>query len=132
MPPSAAQGGRSPVGRSHRRVLDIRWESSFHPTAVAAGCVFRRLRRTVRREQDAPMERSATEFAWNGGSALAYQVLGEGDPTVFYLPGFVSNVELNWEHPSMSGFLRRLARDRRLIVMDPRGLGCSERGTPAD
>jgi class 3 adenylate cyclase len=78
------------------------------------------------------MERPTTRFAWNGDTALAYQVLGEGSPDLLYVAGWISNVELNWEHPTMVRFLRRLARGRRLIVMDPRGLGCSERGTPRD
>src|SRR5262245_41945926 len=78
------------------------------------------------------MERPTTRFAWNGDTALAYQVLGDGEPTLLYLPGWLSNVELNWDHPVMSRFLRRLARERRLIVTDPRGVGCSERGTPTD
>ena len=78
------------------------------------------------------MERPDTRFAWNGDTALAYQVLGQGAPDLLYVQGWVSNVELNWDHPTMARFLRGLARKRRLIVMDPRGVGCSERGTPRD
>ena len=78
------------------------------------------------------MDRPATQFAWNGDAALAYQVLGEGDPALLYLPGWVSNVELNWDHPIMSRFLRGLGRSRRVIVTDPRGIGCSERASPHD
>ena len=44
----------------------------------------------------------------------------------------MSNVELNWEHPACARFLRELSRFSRLIVTDRRGLGCSERFTPAD
>lgn len=76
------------------------------------------------------VDRPETLFAWNGDSALAYQVLGEGPLDLVYLPGWISNVELNWEHPTMSRFLRGLSRSGRLIVTDSRGLGCSERGTP--
>ena len=78
------------------------------------------------------MERPETRFAWNGEFALAYQVLGQGEPDLLYLSGWLSNVELNWDHPVMARFLRGMARGRRLIVMDPRGTGCSERGTPRD
>ena len=78
------------------------------------------------------MDRPETRFAWSGESALAYQILGEGTPDLFYLPGWMSNVELNWDHPTMSRFLRGLARSRRLIVTDPRGIGCSERSSPHD
>jgi len=78
------------------------------------------------------VDRPETRSAWSGESALAYQVLGEGSPDLLYLPGWISNVELNWDHPTMSRFLRGLARSRRLIVTDPRGVGCSERSSPHD
>jgi pimeloyl-ACP methyl ester carboxylesterase len=82
--------------------------------------------------KDGRVEQPETRFAWNGESALAYQILGEGEPDLLYLSGWISNVELNWDHPVMTRFLRRLANGRRLLVMDPRGTGCSERGTPRD
>ena len=78
------------------------------------------------------MDRPETRFAWNGETALAYQVLGGGEPALVYLQGWISNVELSWDHPTMARFLRGLARSRRLIITDPRGLGCSERGTPRE
>jgi len=78
------------------------------------------------------VDRPETRFVWNGESALAYQVLGEGYPDLVYLPGPVSNVEMNWDHPTMSRFLHGLARTRRLIVTDSRGVGCSERSSPHD
>jgi len=71
-------------------------------------------------------------FAWRGDVALAYQTLGDGQPPLLYLQGWPSNVELNWDHPAMARFLRGLARSRKLVVMDARGNGCSERGTPGD
>ena len=83
-------------------------------------------------DEDARMERPETRFAWNGDVALAYQVLGVGSPDLLFAQGFASNVELNRELPAMSRFLGRLSQRRRLIVMDPRGLGRSERGTPRD
>jgi hypothetical protein len=55
--------------------------------------------------QDSDVDRPETRFVWNGESALAYQVLGEGNPELVYLPGPVSNVEMNWEHPTMSRYL---------------------------
>jgi class 3 adenylate cyclase len=82
------------------------------------------------RGEDAPVEIPETQFAWNGGNALAYQVLGEGASDLLYLQGWTSNVVLNWDHPTMSRFLRGLGRSRRLIMTDPRGDGCSERSSP--
>jgi class 3 adenylate cyclase len=82
--------------------------------------------------EDPGVDRPETQFAWNGDVALAYQVLGEGDPDLVYLQGWISNVELNWDHPTMARFLRGLARSRRLVVTDLRGYGCSERSSPHD
>lgn len=77
-----------------------------------------------------PVRRSPeTQYAWNGEDALAYQVVGNGDDHLLYLPGYTSNVELNWDEPSVARFLRGLARGRRLTVTDPRGVGCSERSS---
>jgi class 3 adenylate cyclase len=82
--------------------------------------------------QDVLVERPETRFAWRGDVALAYQVLGSGDVPLLYLQGWPSNVELNWDHETMAGFLLGLSRSHKLIVMDARGNGCSERGTPQD
>jgi class 3 adenylate cyclase len=73
-----------------------------------------------------------TLYAWNDDDALAYQVVGDGSADLVYVQGYVSNVILNWEHPSFTRFARELSRFSRLIVTDRRGLGCSERFTPAD
>ena len=72
------------------------------------------------------------KYAWNGDISLAYQVSGSGPLDLVYLQGYLSNVELNRELPPMARFLDKLASHSRLIVMDRRGLGCSERFTPAD
>jgi pimeloyl-ACP methyl ester carboxylesterase len=77
-------------------------------------------------------DRTVTRIAWNGDAALAYQVVGDGPIDLLYRQGWMSNVELNWDHPVMSGFLRGLASGRRLIVTDARGYGISERSTPGD
>jgi class 3 adenylate cyclase len=76
------------------------------------------------------MERPETRFAWNGAVSLAYQLCGEGPPDLLYLQGYCSNVDMNWDSPYLAQFLRRLATQCRLIVMDRRGWGCSERFTP--
>ena len=76
------------------------------------------------------MDRPETQFAWSGDSVLAYQVLGDGESDLIYLQGYISNIELNWDHPKMARFLEGLSRSRRLIMIDPRGVGCSERSSP--
>ena len=76
------------------------------------------------------MDRPQTRFAWNGDVSLAYQVCGDGASDLVYLQGYCSNVDMNWESPHLSRFLRGLASHARLIVTDRRGWGCSERFTP--
>jgi pimeloyl-ACP methyl ester carboxylesterase len=76
------------------------------------------------------MTRPETRFAWNGDVSLAYQVVSEGQTDLLYLQGYCSNVDLNWDSLHLSRFLRGLARHARLMVMDRRGWGCSERFTP--
>jgi class 3 adenylate cyclase len=76
------------------------------------------------------VERPDTRFAWNGDVSLAYQVVGDGPTDLLYLQGYCSQVDLNWESPHLAHFLRGLAGHARLIVMDRRGWGCSERFTP--
>jgi pimeloyl-ACP methyl ester carboxylesterase len=71
-----------------------------------------------------------TRFAWHGDVSLAYQVIGGGATDLLYIPGWLSNVDVMWESPEYETFLRRLASFTRLIVMDRRGYGCSERFSP--
>ena len=71
-----------------------------------------------------------TRFAWNGDVSLAYQVCGQDSTDLLYLQGYCSNVDMNWESPYLSRFLRGLAGHARLIITDRRGWGCSERFTP--
>ena len=78
------------------------------------------------------VERPDIRYAWNGDDSLAYQVVGDGPVDLVYIQGELSNVILNWEHPAFTRFARALARFSRVIITDPRGLGCSERFTPRD
>jgi class 3 adenylate cyclase len=69
-------------------------------------------------------------FTWNDGFALAYQVVGKGRDDLVYLPGYISNVDLQWDVPPYARFLERLASFSRLILLDRRGVGCSDRLSP--
>ncbi|HEY2787982.1 MAG TPA: adenylate/guanylate cyclase domain-containing protein [Gaiellales bacterium] len=66
-------------------------------------------------------------YARNGDIALAYQVVGDGPRDVLLVSGFLSNLEYAWMYPSMARFLTRLAGFSRLILMDRRGSGLSDR-----
>ena len=68
-----------------------------------------------------------TRFARGPAGRLAYQVLGDGAVSLIFIPGFGGNVEIRWEEPNLSRLYRRLARSVRLVLMDKRGTGLSDR-----
>jgi len=61
------------------------------------------------------------------GIHVAYQVIGHGPMTLAYVPGYVSHVEYAWSHPSVASYYNRLATFSRLVLMDRRGTGMSDR-----
>ncbi len=71
-------------------------------------------------------------FAWNGDSTVAYEVVGDGPVDLVYMPGFINNLEVVWDNPLMARFLKRLASFSRLIMIDRRGMGLSDRLSPED
>jgi class 3 adenylate cyclase len=68
-------------------------------------------------------------YAKSGDVHIAYQVVGDGEVDLVYSPGIWSNLEIMWEWPEWSRYLRRLAAFSRLILFDMRGVGLSDRGT---
>jgi pimeloyl-ACP methyl ester carboxylesterase len=68
-----------------------------------------------------------TQYARSGDLNIAYQVVGDGPRDLVYVPGWVSNIEMMWEQPSMAHLLERLASFSRLILFDKRGTGLSDR-----
>ena len=71
-----------------------------------------------------------TRYAKSGDVNIAYQVLGERPIDLVYVPGWVSNLEVAWEHPGLARYYRRLASFSRLILFDKRGTGLSDRVPP--
>jgi pimeloyl-ACP methyl ester carboxylesterase len=68
-----------------------------------------------------------TKYAKSGDVHIAYQVTGEGPRDLVLVPGWVSHVEYAWEDPDLARFLERLASFTRLILLDRRGTGLSDR-----
>src|SRR3954462_291000 len=62
------------------------------------------------------------------GSAMAYQMLGNGPLDIVFLLGWPSHLALMWENPALADFLTRLASFARVIVFDRVGSGMSDRG----
>ncbi|HUF36188.1 MAG TPA: alpha/beta fold hydrolase [Gemmatimonadales bacterium] len=91
------------MGEVHRRLVSA---GSAPPAAVSA---------------------PQTRYARSGEVSVAYQVFGDGPVDVVYVPGWVTHLEVGWQQPRVAGFLRRLASFSRVIVLDKRGTGLSDR-----
>jgi class 3 adenylate cyclase len=74
------------------------------------------------------LARAEIKYARNGGVALAFQVVGDGDVDLVYVSDYVSNLTYGWEYPPWRDFYLRLARSFRLILFDKRGTGLSDHG----
>src|SRR5258708_33529385 len=68
-----------------------------------------------------------SRYAKSGQIHSAYQVVVDGPIDLVFLPGLFSQVELPWEEPGYARFLSRLASFTRLIPIDARGTGLSDR-----
>jgi len=67
-------------------------------------------------------------YVRNGGVAIAYQLLGEGETDLAYVADFVSNLVYGWESRHWRDFYEQLAQSFRLILFDKRGTGLSDHG----
>ena len=73
------------------------------------------------------MDAPETQYAQSGDLSIAYQVAGERELDLVFVPGFISNADLSWEAPLFGEFFRRFASFARMITFDKRGTGLSER-----
>ncbi|MCO6433580.1 adenylate/guanylate cyclase domain-containing protein [Nitrosomonas nitrosa] len=73
------------------------------------------------------MEIPSVHYARSGEFHIAYQVLGAGPIDLVLVPGWISHLEVAWEQPRLAHSFRRLASFSRLILVDKRGTGLSDR-----
>ena len=71
-----------------------------------------------------------THFAENDGINIAYQVFGSGSQDLIIIPGWLSNLDVFWEEPRAARFFQALAEFSRVILIDKRGTGLSDRVPP--
>ena len=74
------------------------------------------------------MDPPETRYTKSGDVNIAYQVIGTGPFDLIWIPPGHSNMELQWEFPEYARFSTRLASFCRLICLDKRGTGLSDRG----
>ncbi len=62
------------------------------------------------------------------GRRLAYQMLGDAQLDLVFVSGYGTHLRLQWEEPSVTGFLHKPAAFSQLILLDRLGSGLSDRG----
>jgi class 3 adenylate cyclase len=72
------------------------------------------------------LETPEVRYARSGDVSIAYQVVGEGPVDVLFVP-FMINLVWAWEQPIFVDFCNRIASFSRLILLDKRGTGLSDR-----
>ncbi len=70
-----------------------------------------------------------TFYTRSGSVNIAYQVFGNGPHDLLLVPGWVSNVDVFWEEPTVVRFFEGLAKFSRVLLFDKRGTGLSDRVT---
>jgi class 3 adenylate cyclase len=66
-------------------------------------------------------------YAKSGDVSIAYQVIGDGSPDVVFVRGFTGDLLSAWDQPLLVRHLEGLAANGRLLVLDKRGTGLSDR-----
>ena len=74
-----------------------------------------------------PRSSLAIRYVDTGRGEVAYASWGQGPQTIVMLWGMVSNLEVALEEPRARALLDRLARRHRVVMLDRRGTGLSER-----
>ncbi len=70
-------------------------------------------------------------YARNGAVSIAYESFGSGPLTLVCLSP-MDNLEIAWENPLYARYLRALGDVARVILIDRRGTGLSDRFAPGD
>jgi pimeloyl-ACP methyl ester carboxylesterase len=67
------------------------------------------------------------QYVKSGDAYIAYQVIGSGAIDILSINGFISHLECAWEQPRYRHTIAQLSRMGRVILVDKRGFGLSDR-----
>jgi class 3 adenylate cyclase len=67
-----------------------------------------------------------TRYVATAAGHVAYQVFGEGPPTVLFITSWFSNLDAMWEAPGLPDYFARLSSFARVVCFDKRGSGVSD------
>jgi class 3 adenylate cyclase len=71
--------------------------------------------------------RPKIHYAKSGDISIAYQVTGDGPIDLVRVPGWISNIDYDWEYPPYARLIERFSQFSRFIRFDKRGTGLSDR-----
>src|SRR5262245_56423911 len=66
-------------------------------------------------------------YARSGDVAIAYQVVGTGPPDIVLVRGIAGDLLSTWEQPLLVRHVKGLAESGRVLMLDRRGTGLSDR-----
>jgi class 3 adenylate cyclase len=66
-------------------------------------------------------------YARSGDIAIAYQVVGDGRPDIVFVRGVTGDLTSTWDQPLLVRHIEGLAECGRLLMLDKRGTGLSDR-----
>ena len=80
------------------------------------------------------IEQPETRYAKNGDLYIAHQVVGEADRGVdlVMVPGSLNTLQNFWQVAELRRFVDRLASFARVVLLDKRGTGLSDRLGPGE
>jgi class 3 adenylate cyclase len=73
------------------------------------------------------MEEGRVRWAQSGEASIAFRVLGDGPVDLLFLGGITSHIEVLLEEPGLRRWWERLGSIARVVLVDRRGLGLSDR-----
>ena len=73
------------------------------------------------------MQLPEVQYARSGDVAIAYQVIGDGRPDIVFVRGVTGDLLPTWEQPLLVRRVEGLAACGRLLMLDRRGTGLSDR-----
>lgn len=73
------------------------------------------------------MRPAEIRYVRSGSARIAYRVVGQGSLDLVLVPGFLSNLDILPEDPGYGRLVKRLSAFGRLILLDRRGTGLSDR-----
>ena len=73
------------------------------------------------------MQLPEVQYARSGDVAIAYHVIGDGRPDIVFVRGIAGDLLSSWEHPLLARHVQGLASFGRVLMLDKRGTGLSDR-----